>query len=644
MTPEIIITLCIAALTGLIIGFFISRAKTASTLGKQQALIEQQKTQIEQLSHQQQEHEVSLTVANEQVHKQTTELAVLTQQANTLTTDRDNLQEQAGVEQNKANQLQQQFSDSNEQLATANAQLDSSSEKAQERQKTIQQQEQLLNQHQAKIEEVEQQRNQSNEQLATLSTSLEKEKNRAIEKEEDYRQIKQELKQQREKKSEVETERNQINEQLATLNTALQKEQKRASEKAEDYQQLKEELQQQRNKTASVETERNTYSEELATLKMSLSEKEEHFKQQLAQLDEQKTILKKEFQNLANEILEAKGKAFSEQNKESMDAMLNPFKEQLEGFRKRVDEVHTHQTEGNASLKVELTKLQELNQRITDEAANLTKALKGDKKKQGNWGEMQVEMILDQSGLRKGTEYVREANRKDEDNKNWRPDFIINLPENKHVIIDSKVSLNDYSNYVAADTDEEREIYLNKHVQAVRKHIDDLYKRDYSQLQGVNSPDFVFMFMPIEPAFIAAFEKEQSLFNNAFEKHIVVVTPTTLLATLRTISNLWSIERQNQNARILADQGAKVYDKLRIFVEKMTRLDGQISTVRKTYDEAYNTLTGSRSLTSTVQKFADLGVRVKKELPATVIESAQLDDETITRLEDQTATTEQETD
>ena len=492
------------------------------------------------------------------------------------------------IEQNKAEQRYQQLADSNEQLATASAQLQSTSEKAQERQQTIQQQDQQLNQHQAKTEEIEQQRNQSNEQLATHTTALDKEKNRATEK--------------------------------------------------------AEELQQQRNKTAKVETERNTYSEELATLKMSLSEKEEHFKQQLAQLDEQKTILKKEFQNLANEILEAKGKAFSEQNKESMDAMLNPFKEQLEGFRKRVDEVHTHQTEGNASLKVELTKLQELNQRITDEAANLTKALKGDKKKQGNWGEMQVEMILDQSGLRKGTEYVREANRKDEDNKNWRPDFIINLPENKHVIIDSKVSLNDYSNYVAADTDEEREIYLNKHVQAVRKHIDDLYKRDYSQLQGVNSPDFVFMFMPIEPAFIAAFEKEQSLFNNAFEKHIVVVTPTTLLATLRTISNLWSIERQNQNARILADQGAKVYDKLRIFVEKMTRLDGQISTVRKTYDEAYNTLTVSRSLTSTVQKFADLGVRVKKELPATVIESAQLDDETITRLEDQTATTEQETD
>ncbi len=426
------------------------------------------------------------------------------------------------------------------------------------------------------------------------------------------------------------------NEQIATSKAQQDALLENLNEAKQKNQQLEQQLQQQQAKTESVEQQRHVVSEQLAALKTSLDEKKQHFEQQKQHLDEQKAIMKQEFQVLANEILDSKGKAFKEQNKVSMDALLNPFKEQLEGFRKRVDEVHTHQTESNANLKTELTKLHELNQRITDEASNLTKALKGDKKKQGNWGELQVEMILDQSGLRKGIEYEREANRKDEDNKNWRPDFIVNLPEGKHVIIDSKVSLIDYNDFVATELDSQRETCLLRHVQAVRKHINDLHLRDYSQLQGVNSPDFVFMFMPIEPAFIAAFEKDPGLFNNAFEKHIVVVTPSTLLATLRTIANIWSIERQNQNAKNLAEQGAKVYDKLRVFVEKMDKLGNQLVTARNTYDDAYNTLTGSRSLTSTVQKFADLGVRVKKELPATVVESAQLDDEAVNQLELQT--------
>ncbi len=433
-------------------------------------------------------------------------------------------------------------------------------------------------------------------------------------------QFQYERKTEQERQQQLQTDFQQCNEELVKTieqrNAALAK----TDELKQTIQKLDNHLTLEQEKSDEIEQKYVQTGNELGKLKTSLYEKEQNFKQQISQLDEQKSMLKKEFQNLANEILESKGKAFSQQNQDSLNALLNPFKEQLEGFRKRIDEVHTHQTEGNASLKAELSRLHELNCKITDEASNLTKALKGDKKKQGNWGELQVEMILEQSGLRKGYEYEREANRKDQENKNWRPDFIVNLPENKHVIIDSKVSLIDYNDSVAAENDEQRNQCLERHAQAIRKHINDLYQKDYSQLQGLNSPDFVFMFMPIEPAFIAAFEKDQSLFNTAFEKHIVVVTPTTLLATLRTISNIWSIERQNQNARILADQGSKVYDKLRIFLEKMDKLGHQITTANKTFDEAYNTLTGSRSLTSSVQKFTELGVRVKKELPANVIE------------------------
>ena len=312
---------------------------------------------------------------------------------------------------------------------------------------------------------------------------------------------------------------------------------------------------------------------------------------------------------------------------------MNPFKEQLDSFRKRVDEVHTHQSEGRAALHKELETLFKLNQRITDEAANLTKALTNDKKTQGNWGEIQVEMLLEQSGLLKGAEYEREANFKDDEENNKRPDFVIYLPEGKHIIIDSKVSLVAYSDYVSAESDEDRTVALKSHVKSIRNHISSLSEKGYPKLKGMQSPDFVFMFMPIEPAFLAAFHYDQTLFNSAFEKRIVVVTPSTLLATLRTVASLWSIERQNQSARILADQAGKVYDKLRVFVEKMDKLGAQITTARNTYDDAHNTLIGSRSLTSTVEKFVELGVRVKKELPASVKEAAMLDEDTISKIE-----------
>ncbi|BAZ93746.1 DNA recombination protein rmuC [Thiohalobacter thiocyanaticus] len=436
-----------------------------------------------------------------------------------------------------------------------------------------------------------------------------------------------ELKALTERHESARTRLSELEQALARAESGVKAEQSNVTQRNEQIAQLRQELEQARKAREAVEADRSKAREELATLRTSLDEKQAAFDKQLAQFDEQKQALKQEFQNLANEILEAKGKAFKEQSQASLDSMLKPFRDQIEGFRKRVEEVHTNQTQSQASLRTELTKLHELNRRITDEAANLTKALKGDKKLQGSWGEIQVEMILDRSGLQKGTEYEREANFKDEEHKNWRPDFIVHLPEGKHVIIDSKVSLVAYNDYVAAETDEEREGFLKQHVQSVRKHISDLSARDYPKLKGLNSPDFVFMFMPVEPAFVAAFQYDPELFNSAFEKRIVVVTPTTLLASLRTIANLWSIERQNQNARTLADQASKVYDKLRIFVDKMDRLGNQLATAQKTYDDANNTLTGSRSLSSSVQKFVDLGVRVKKELPATVVETALLDDD-----------------
>ena len=263
---------------------------------------------------------------------------------------------------------------------------------------------------------------------------------------------------------------------------------------------------------------------------------------------------------------------------------------------------------------------------MTDDAESLAKALKGDKKLQGNWGEMQVETILDSSGLIKGQEYQREPNYRDDDGQNWRPDFIVHLPEGKHLIIDSKVSLVDYMAFVNAETDAERDAAMNRHIQSIRNHINSLSQKDYPSLPQIKTPDFVFMFMPIEPAFISAFQYDQQLFNDAFEKRIVVVTPTTLLATLRTVANLWTIERQNANTRKLAEKGRQVYDKLRVFVEKMEKLDVQLGNARTTYDEAMGTLKHGRgNLIAQADQFLALGVRVKKELPSKTLETADLE-------------------
>ncbi len=232
-------------------------------------------------------------------------------------------------------------------------------------------------------------------------------------------------------------------------------------------------------------------------------------------------------------------------------------------------------------------------------------------------------MILEQSGLRRDIEYRREQNFKDDNNQNKRVDFIVDLPDNKHLIIDSKVSLVDYTDYVAADDEATQAAALKAHVAAVRNHINSLSSKEYTQVKGVDSPDFVIMFMPIEPAFNLAFLADQGLFSAAFEQNIVVTTPTTLLATLRTVANLWSIERRNQSAQQIAGHAGKVYDKLRGVVEKMERLGSQLDTAKKSYDEAWNSLKqGKGNLIAQTEKFRELGVRVKKELPRYLVEEA----------------------
>ena len=378
------------------------------------------------------------------------------------------------------------------------------------------------------------------------------------------------------------------------------------------------------------QVENEKVNRQLTELRNELSRSEEarqheqrNAREQIEQFEKTRAQLKLEFEQLANKIFEDKQKQFTTQNQQGVEALLKPFSEQIKSFRDKVEHVYVEEGKERASLKTEIQSLHKLNQQITEEAANLTSALKGDKKLQGNWGETQVEMILERSGLRRDHEYRREENFKDENDQNKRVDFIVDLPDNKHLIIDSKVSLNDYSAYVAADTEEVQQAALKNHVNAVRKHVQTLSSKDYTHLKNVISPDFVFMFMPIEPAFNLAMMADSTLFNTAYEQNVVITTPSTLMATLRIVANLWANERRNQSAQQIAGHAGKVYDKLRGVVEKMERLGNQLQTVNKSYDDAWGSLKQGRgNLVAQAEKFRDLGVRVKKELPRNLVEEA----------------------
>ncbi|MFW5823367.1 MAG: DNA recombination protein RmuC [Marinobacter sp.] len=356
---------------------------------------------------------------------------------------------------------------------------------------------------------------------------------------------------------------------------------------------------------------------------VTLEKEQKASAEKLELLERNRDALKQEFENLANRIFEQKSERFTQQTRTSLDSLLNPFRDQIQDFRKRVEDVYTTETKDRQALRSEIKSLQELNRQITEEAANLTRALKGDKKIQGNWGELILERVLEKSGLRKGAEYDTQGSYRDGDGQLLRPDVVVHLPDQRNLIIDSKVSLLAYQQWVTEEDEVRRENHLKGHVEAVRHHIRTLSEKDYSQLNGLHSPDFVLLFMPIEPAFVAAFQHDENLFAEAFEKKIIVVTPTTLLATLRTIENIWRYERQSQNARKIADRASAVYDKLRVFVEAMEKMGGQLQTVQTTYDGAMNTLTRGRgNLISQATKFVELGVRVKKELPRTITDQA----------------------
>lgn len=381
--------------------------------------------------------------------------------------------------------------------------------------------------------------------------------------------------------------------------------------KNEEIQRLQQELTQQ----AEIAGNRGM---ELAALRTSNENLVEKLENQKGEIEELQKRLTSEFENIASKILKERSDEFSLSNHKNLSEILNPLKERIQNFEKKVDETYDKELRDKISLREEVRKLTELNARVSEEANNLTKALKGDVKKQGNWGEVILERVLERSGLTKGQEYEREEVVEGADMSVQRPDVIIHLPDNKHIIIDSKVSLVAYERLMSAETEDQRAAYLKEHINSLRSHVKLLGDKNYQNAQNINTPDFVLLFLPIEASFSVAVQGDSEIFAYAWERKIVIVSPTTLLATLRTISSIWKQENQTKNAQEIARLSGTLYDKFIGFAEDMAKIKANIDRTSSSYDDAMKKMKdGNGNIIRTAEKIKELGAKTgNKSLPA----------------------------
>ncbi|EOV6295196.1 TPA: DNA recombination protein RmuC [Vibrio parahaemolyticus] len=390
----------------------------------------------------------------------------------------------------------------------------------------------------------------------------------------------------------------------------------------------------------AVKQERQQYFDELGQMREQKSRLETQLREQQARheqmnqanaeklqiLEQAEVRLKQQFEHLANQLFEEKTAKVDLQNRQSLEGLLSPLKEQLEGFKKQVNDSFSQEAKERHTLVHELKNLQRLNEQMTREAVNLTQALKGDNKQQGNWGEVVLARVLAESGLREGHEYETQVNLQSEAGKRYQPDVIVHLPQNKQVVVDSKMALVAYERYFNAETDAERDRALNAHLTALRAHIKGLSMKDYHKLKGIQSLDYVLMFIPVEPAFQVAIQADPSLIKDAMEQNIILVSPTTLLVALRTIDNLWRNERQNENAKLIAQRATKLYDKLRLFIDDMEGLGGALDRANQTYQGAMSKLaTGRGNVIRQAESFRQLGVEIKRPISSDLAQLAQSD-------------------
>ena len=373
------------------------------------------------------------------------------------------------------------------------------------------------------------------------------------------------------------------------------------------------ELQNDKNQLIGLKSQLSAQNENLQ--KLLDSQKEEITKMQ--------EVAKTEFQNLANKILEEKTLKFTEQNQQNLKNILNPLQEKITDFEKKVENTHKESIDYHAALRQQIIGLKDLNVQMSKETVNLTKALKGDSKIQGNWGELVLERVLEKSGLEKGREYEIQKSFVTEEGNRVQPDVVINLPDGKKMIVDSKVSLTAYEKYINEDEEEQKSAFLKEHVNSLKRHVEQLGNKNYQHLYEMESPDFVLLFIPIEPAFAIALNEDTQLYNKAFEKNIVIVTPSTLLATLRTIDSMWTNQKQQDNAIEIARQAGALYDKFEGFVTDLVKIGKKMDEAKSEYEGAMNKLVdGKGNLITSVQKLKIMGAKAKKSLPDAIINRA----------------------
>ncbi|RMA77652.1 DNA recombination protein RmuC [Umboniibacter marinipuniceus] len=416
--------------------------------------------------------------------------------------------------------------------------------------------------------------------------------------------------------------------QQTNLNNDRQLQRARAllEAKEAEQQRLAQQAESREQELSVVQVALSAAKEQLAEQAATSKEREASFARQLADFKASREQLKNEFEQLAQEVLEKKGQAFKLQSEDSIKQLLQPLQIDVKGFREKVESIHVEELKQRSALRQELIGLQELNRQITDKADALTSALQGQKKLQGNWGELMLENVLDSSGLRLGTDYTREKGFTDANGKQQRPDAIVYLPQEKHLIIDAKTSLAAYTRFVNAEDDDLRTAALAEHAAAVSARITELANKNYYNLPELNSPEVVIMFIPIESAYVEALRYDESLYQRAIEQNVLVATPTTLLTSLNIVRQLWRFEDQSKHSAELATRAAKFYDKLRLFLESMSRVGKGIDQAREHYDKALGQLsTGRGNLIKQAAEFNELGVSVTKELDAELVGKANLE-------------------
>ena len=423
------------------------------------------------------------------------------------------------------------------------------------------------------------------------------------------------------------SEKNALNEQILTSNSQLlMQSQNFDNDRLSFDKQIQNytfEIEKLRIEKDDVRNQKESINIQLAKKEIDFDNLYERNREQKLEVEQLQEKFTKEFENLANKILEEKSSKFTEQNKQNLANILSPLQEKILLFEKKVEDTHKESIDYHAALRQQILGLSEMNAQMSKETLNLTKALKGDSKMQGNWGELVLERVLEKSGLEKNREYfVQQSHTTSEGNRVF-PDVVINLPDNKKMIVDSKVTLSAYERYINEENDELKKIHLKDHVLAIKRHVEQLGEKNYHDLYQIESPDFVLLFIPMEPAFALALNEDTTLYNKAFEKNIVIVTPSTLLATLRTIDSMWANQKKQDNAIEIARQAGALYDKFHGLLEDLISIGKKIDDSKTNYTEAMNKLVDGRgNLITSVEKIKKLGVTTKKSISENLLQRA----------------------